>query len=143
MPTEVGVAELSARMRTSIGGLYRRFRSERAEGSLGETALEVLTLLAKRGPHTLTELSELGQVAPASMSQTVSRLTSAGYAVRAPDGRDRRKLLLSATPEGSRLAATTGLHRNAWLDGQLSALTPADREVLDRACALIAEITHS
>ncbi|WP_078947941.1 MarR family transcriptional regulator [Streptomyces griseus] len=44
--------------------------------------------------------SERGGVSPASMSQTVNRLTSAGYAVRSRDPDDRRKVLFSATEEG-------------------------------------------
>lgn len=73
--------------------LSRRFRSERPEGSLGDTALDVLIRPHKRGPLTLTELSEAGQVAPASMSHSVNRLTSAGYAIRTPDPKDRRTVL--------------------------------------------------
>ena len=42
------------------------------------------------GPHTLTELTEQGHVAPASMSQSVNRLTSADYAIHTPDPNDRR-----------------------------------------------------
>ena len=82
--------ELGAQVRSAVWRLYRRFRNERPEGSLGDTALEVLTRLHKHGPQTLTELSQYDQVAPASMSQSVNRLTSAGYAVRTPDPNDRQ-----------------------------------------------------
>src|SRR5438128_4284363 len=95
----VDEAGLGGQLRSTVGRLYRRFRSERPEGSLGDTALEVLTRLHKNGPQTLTELSEYDHVAPASMSQTVNRLTSAGYAIRTPDPNDRRKVLFSTTPE--------------------------------------------
>src|ERR1700734_761189 len=89
-------ADLGSEVRSAIGRLYRRFRSERPEGGLGDGALEVLTHLHKHGPQTLTELSEHDRVSPASMSQTVNRLTSAGYAVRAREPHDRRKVLCSA-----------------------------------------------
>ena len=78
-------ADLGGQLRSAVGRLYRRFRSERPEGGLGDAALDVLTRLHKRGPQTLTELSEHDRVSPASMSQTVNRLTSAGYAVRTGD----------------------------------------------------------
>src|ERR1700749_4961538 len=61
--------DLGGQVRSTVGRLYRRFRSERPEGSLGDAALEVLTRLHKAGPQTLTELSELARVSPASMSQ--------------------------------------------------------------------------
>src|ERR1700678_3142954 len=102
---EVAGSDLGGQVRSTVGRLYRRFRSERPEGGLGDAALEVLTYLHKHGPQTLTELSEQDRVSPASMSQTVNRLPPAGYAVRtrAPD--DRRKVLLLATAEGDALAS--------------------------------------
>ena len=78
-------ADLGGRLRTVVWRLYRRVRSQRLEGSLGDTALDVLTRLYKNGPQTLTELSDFDHVAPGSMSQSVNRLTSAGYAIRTPD----------------------------------------------------------
>ncbi|MFC5502889.1 MarR family winged helix-turn-helix transcriptional regulator [Lysinimonas soli] len=134
---------LGAQVRSTVGRLYRRFRSERPEGSLGDAALDVLNWLYKNGPQTLTELSEYGQVAPASMSQSVNRLTSAGYAIRTPDPSDRRKVLFSTTPDGAELARATRTQRDAWLDGQLRALSPEDQRVIARACALLSGIADS
>src|ERR1700744_3431875 len=99
-PAESEEADLGGQVRSAVGRLYRRFRSERPEGSLGDTALAVLTYLHKSGPQTLTELSEADRVSPASMSQTVNRLTSADYAVRTRDPQDRRKVRFSVTAEG-------------------------------------------
>jgi DNA-binding MarR family transcriptional regulator len=142
-PAEVEGADLGGQVRSAVGRLYRRFRSERPEGSLGDAALEVLTRLHKHGPQTLTELSEHDRVSPASMSQTVNRLTSAGYAVRARDHDDRRKILLSATAEGDELASATRAQRNAWLDQRLRALSAEDRAVIARATALLRRIADS
>jgi DNA-binding MarR family transcriptional regulator len=139
----VASADLGAQVRSAVGRLYRRFRSERPEGSLGDAALEVLTCLHKHGPQTLTELSEQDRVSPASMSQTVNRLTSAGYAVRTRDLDDRRRVLFSTTPEGDELAGATRAQRNAWLDRQLRALSTEDRAVIARATALLSRITDS
>jgi DNA-binding MarR family transcriptional regulator len=140
-PVEAG--DLSSQVRSTIGRFYRRFRSERAEGALGDTALEVLTYLEKNGPRTLTELSELGQVAPASMSQSVNRLTSAGYAVRTPDPNDRRKVLFSTTVEGAKLAVATRIQRNAWLEAHLQKLSSEDRNVMVRAFDLLGDFADS
>ena len=140
---EVEGADLGGQVRSAIGRLYRRFRSERPEGSLGDTALEVLTRLHKHGPQTLTELSEHDRVSPASMSQTVNRLTSAGYAVRARDPGDGRKVLFSATAEGDELASAARAQRNAWLDQRLQALSAEDRAVIARATAILSRIADS
>ncbi|TVS83590.1 MarR family winged helix-turn-helix transcriptional regulator [Mycobacterium helveticum] len=136
-------ADLGAQVRSAVGRLYRRFRSERLEGSLGDAALAVLTHLHKHGPQTLTELSEYDRVSPASMSQTVNRLTSAGYAVRSRDPKDRRKVLFSATADGDEIARAAKAQRNAWLDERLDALGAEDRAIIARAAALFAEIADS
>jgi DNA-binding MarR family transcriptional regulator len=142
-PAEVGGADLGGQVRSAVGRLYRRFRSERPEGSLGDAALAVLTRLHKHGPQTLTELSEHDRVSPASMSQTVNRLTSAGYAVRSRDPDDGRKVLFSATAEGDELAGAARAQRNAWLDQRLQALSAEDRAVIARATTLLSGIADS
>jgi DNA-binding MarR family transcriptional regulator len=136
-------ADLGSQLRSAVGRLYRRFRSERPEGSLGDAALAVLTRLHKHGPQTLTELSEHDRVSPASMSQTVNRLTSAGYAVRTRDPDDRRKVLFSTTAEGAELAGAARAQRNAWLDERLQALSAEERAVIARATALLSSIADS
>lgn len=142
-PDQAHTPDLGAQLRSAVGRLYRRFRSERPPGGLGDAALAVLTHLHKHGPHTLTQLSDHDRVSPASMSQIVNRLTSAGYAVRTRADNDRRKVLVSATPDGHRLAATARAQRHAWLDRRLSTLTPEDRTTLARAAALLSTIADS
>jgi DNA-binding MarR family transcriptional regulator len=142
-PADVEAADLGGQVRSAVGRLYRRFRSERPDGSLGDTALAVLTRLHKHGPQTLTELSEHDRVSPASMSQTVNRLTSAGYAVRTRDPDDRRKVLFSTSAEGDELASAARAQRNAWLDQRLQALSAEDRAVIARATALLSTIADS
>ncbi|TDU02550.1 DNA-binding MarR family transcriptional regulator [Streptomyces sp. 846.5] len=136
-------ADLGGQVRSAVGRLYRRFRSERPEGALGDVALEVLTYLHKHGPQTLTALSEQGRVSAASMSQTVNRLTSAGYAVRTRDPGDGRRVLFSATAAGDELAGAAQAQRNAWLDERLGALSAEDRTVIARAAALLSGIADS
>ncbi|MFC5908646.1 MarR family winged helix-turn-helix transcriptional regulator [Streptacidiphilus monticola] len=135
--------ELGGLLRAAVGRLYRRFRSERPDGELGDAALAVLTRLHKHGPQTLTALSGIDRVSPASMSQTVNRLTSAGYAVRTRDAEDRRKVLLSATDSGHAVARAARAKRNAWLDERLRALSPEDRAILARAAELLEAIADS
>jgi DNA-binding MarR family transcriptional regulator len=141
--TETVGAELGGQVRSAVGRLYRRFRSERPEGALGDTALAVLSRLHKHGPQTLTDLSEHDRVSPASMSQTVNRLTSAGYAVRTRDPDDRRKVLFSTTAAGDELASAARAQRNAWLDQRLQALSAEDRAVIARATALLSSLADS
>ena len=136
-------ADLGVQLRSAVGSLYRRFRGLRPEGALGDAALDVLVHLHKNGPTTLTALSERARVSPASMSQTVNRLTSAGYAVRTRDPQDGRKVLFSTTTEGGEIAGATRAQRSAWLEERLSVLSEDDRAVLTRAAVLIRGIAES
>jgi DNA-binding MarR family transcriptional regulator len=77
------------------------------------------------------------------MSQTVNRLTSAGYAVRTRDPSDGRKVLFSTTAEGDDLASAARARRNAWLDERLRALAPEDRAVIARAAELLSGIADA
>lgn len=135
--------DLGIQVRAAVGRLYRRFRSERPEGGLGDAALAVLGRLHKHGPQTLTELSDQDRVSPASMSQTVNRLTAAGYAVRSRDPGDRRKVLFSVTAEGDELAGAARAQRNAWLDERLRELSTEDRAAVARAAAILGRIADS
>jgi DNA-binding MarR family transcriptional regulator len=134
--------DLGAQLRAAVGKIYRRFRSERPDGGLGDTAFAVLTRLHKYGPQTLSELSEHDHVAPASMSQTVNRLATAGLAIRTRDQNDRRKVLFSTTSDGAELAVSARTQRNVWLDSRLQTLSPADRRVIARACELLEGIAE-
>ncbi len=139
----IDVEALGTDIGAAVARIYRRFRSERVTGDLGDAATAVLTLLHKRGPLTLTALSEHERVTPASMSQVVNRLTSADYATRSRDPEDGRKVLFTATPRGSELAVATRVRRYAWLNAQLAALPEDDRATLARAATLFRQIADS
>lgn len=137
------LAELRQEVSAAVARLYRRFRSERIDGDLGDTAMTVLTHLYKQGPQTLKALSDHERVTPASMSQTVNRLTSAGYAVREADPADGRRVLFRTTPAGDVLVAEDRARRHAWFEAQLRALGEDDRAVLARAAAILRAIADS
>ena len=136
-------AELGIQLRTAVGSLYRRFRNLRSEGALGDAAIDVLAHLHRHGPATLTDLSDRARVSPASMSQTVNRLTAGGYAVRTRDPHDGRKVLFSTTAEADAIAGALREQRTAWLDERLDALSVEDRAVLARAAELLIGIAES
>lgn len=140
---ELSVPELSAQVRTAVARLYSRFRSERAEGEVGDAALSVLIQLLKAGPLSLGELSEHAHVTPGSMSQTVNRLTAGGLAVRGRDPHDGRRVLFSLTDEGARLATQVRAQRIGWLNTRLAALPDPDRAVLARAAEVLQAIADS
>lgn len=139
----VEVKELGASIRSAVAKLYRRFRIERGDGDLGDVASEVLAVLCKTGPQTLKGLSDFQRVTPASMSQVVNRLTSAGYARRDADPEDGRRVIFSATDAGRELFLADRALRHAWFDAQLVGLSEPDRAAVLRVATILSEIAES
>lgn len=134
---------LVAELVVAVSRMYRRVRSERADGDLGDAALGVLSYLQKNGPRTLSELSEIDRVTPASMSQTVNRLAALGYAVRERDPQDGRKVLFSPTDDGRALAIRERARRHAWMGARLRELSDTERGTLAEAARLLRGIADS
>jgi DNA-binding MarR family transcriptional regulator len=134
---------LSDDVRTAVGRVYRRFRSERTPGELGDAALAVLHHLRKHGPQSLKALSDHARVTPGSMSQTVNRLTDDGYAVRISDPTDGRKVLFEPTADGIRVSTAAFARSMSWLDSQIEQLTQPERAVLSQAASLLRRIADS
>jgi DNA-binding MarR family transcriptional regulator len=137
------VRAVSTEVRLAVSRMYRRFRSERTRGELGDAAIGVLTQLRKKGPQTLKSLSNLTHVTPGSMSQTVNRLTSDGYAIRVSDPTDGRKVLFEPTSKGLEVEAITMAQGVSWLDSEIERLTDAERDVLKQATDLLKRIAGS
>jgi DNA-binding MarR family transcriptional regulator len=135
--------DLSAALRTAVGRVYRRFRSEREGGDLGDAAVAVLAHLVKEGPKTLTALSEYERVTPATMSQTVNRLGADGYVERNRDPDDGRRVLFTATATGTALVLELRARSTAWLDASLAQLTAEERALLSQAAPLLRRLADS
>ncbi|MFJ8894297.1 MarR family winged helix-turn-helix transcriptional regulator [Leifsonia sp. NPDC102414] len=144
-PADAGLPaddDLGERVTRSVARIYRRFRAERTNGELGDAAMNVLGHLHRYGPATLTALSDHERVTAASMSQTVNRLVSLGYAIRAADPTDGRRVLFSPTAEGHRVAGEARARRHAWLDAQLATRTPEERVALAEAARVLWEMAE-
>lgn len=130
MEPEANVGELGAELRAVVSALNRRYRSQRPVGELGDAALGVLIQLQKAGPQTLTQLCERAGVSLGSMSQSIRRLEQLGYVDRSKDPTDGRRVLLSATECGTAVALEVRTRVAGWLDDQLAALSPEERDRL-------------
>lgn len=134
---------LSADVRTAVGRVYSRFRSDRGPGELGDAAMAVLHHLRKHGPQSLKALSDHAHVTPGSMSQTVNRLTNDGYAVRIADPTDGRKVLFEPTADGLQVSRAALARSMSWLDSQIELLTETERDILGQAASLLRRIADS
>lgn len=114
----------------------------RGSSELGDAALDVLVVLSKTGPLTLTALSERQRVTPPTMSQIVNRLTADDYVERRRDPDDGRRVLIATTPAGDQLLAEIRARGIAWLDEQLTRLDDDERATLATAARLLREIAE-
>jgi len=89
---------------------------------------------------TLGELAAIEQVKPPTMTRLVSALEAQGLVARASDPDDGRVTRIRATPRGQTLLARGRAARVAALAAELRSLTPAERDVLTAAVAVLERV---
>jgi DNA-binding MarR family transcriptional regulator len=71
---------------------------------INQTDLMCLDLLTRRGPLSAGEVAAALDLTTAAISAMATRLEAGGYAHRQMDPNDRRRVLLHASPDGTRKA---------------------------------------
>jgi DNA-binding MarR family transcriptional regulator len=110
---------------------------------LNSTDLECLDLLYLAGPITAGRLAEHTGLTTGAITAVIDRLERAGFVRRTRDPRDRRRVLVVASPRSlqrieplyRRLAARTAALNEQYNDRQLAVVV----DYLSRALALVAE----
>lgn len=131
---------LASDFRMATFRLARRLRSERAVDSMSDGQFAVLAALKVHGPHTLGELADRERVSAPSMNRTVNALEESGYLSRTADADDRRKVNIQLTDAGLAVVEETVRRRDSWLEHALEELTPDERDILERAAAIMREV---
>lgn len=122
---EAELSELVSRIR-----LYLRRTAESVSPGLTPANYKVLSIIARRGPITLSRLTEHFGVDKSLLSRAVRELESLEFIARTPDPEDRRSQLLTATAFGlERLDAARRSEENR-LVGALSGWDVTDVERL-------------
>ena len=131
---------LPSQLRLAVMRLGRRLRQE-AVGDITASQLSALSTVARSGPLSLGELSEIERIAPPSTTRIVGRLEERGLVVRTVDAADRRVARLAASEAGQSLLNQTRTRRDAYLALRLQAMTAEERETLMRALPLLERLT--
>ncbi|HEY2607807.1 MarR family transcriptional regulator [Paraburkholderia sp. RL18-103-BIB-C] len=95
--------------------LRRRLREESNVGDFTPSQMQVLALLEREGPATVTSLARAQGMRPQSMGETLSALKAAGFVSGAPDPNDGRQTVLSLTPAFRRKIKASRTAREDWL----------------------------
>ena len=132
--------ELADRVHSAAIHVLRYLRTEDDALGLSAPKLSALSVLVFRGPLSVGDLAAAEQVTAATTSRLVSELEAAGLAQRSMDPGDARVRRVSATTRGERLLKEGRGRRVARLAKAMERLSAEDREVLERAAALLERI---
>src|SRR6202012_959999 len=102
-------------LRVLAGKLRRRLREEAHVGDFTPSQVQVLALLEREGPATVTALARSQGMRPQSMGETLAVLKAAGFVSGAPDPNDGRQTVLSLTPACQEAIRTGRAAREDWL----------------------------
>jgi len=132
--------ELADRVHSATIHVLRYLRTEDDALGLSAPKLSALSVLVFRGPLSVGDLAAAEQVTAATTSRLVSELEAADLAQRSMDPGDARVRRVSATERGERLLKEGRGRRVARLAKAMERLSAEDREVLERAAALLERI---
>jgi DNA-binding MarR family transcriptional regulator len=132
-------SELPGELRGAVVRFSRRLRRERPDDypDLSLSHVSALASLEKAGALSPRELATAERVQPPSMTRIIVRLQALHLVERSPHPSDGRQAILALTPEGQALVAESRRRREAWLALRLDELTPAERDTLRDAAALL------
>ena len=80
-----------------------RLRMARETLGVGVNEMQACAFIAASGPRTPSELADRLQITTASVTELVDRLQRDDLVSRLPHPTDRRKLLVTLTPDGERV----------------------------------------
>ncbi len=108
----------------------RRLRAAHAAHNLSPRQFHLLGLLRDRGAMTQRELRAVMDVDPSILVTLLNPLEAGGYLSRERDPADRRRHVVTLTPDGERQLATAALAQREAEDDLLAGLTDVQRDQL-------------
>jgi DNA-binding MarR family transcriptional regulator len=122
---------LPERLGAATSRLQALLRRQFAQAEITLTQARTLSTLATRGPHRVTDLALLEQVAQPTMSNLVARLEDHGLVERIPDPSEPKATLI--TREGTKQWRSMVALRTNLLASGLALLTPSEKKSLEAA----------
>ncbi|MEO7751884.1 MAG: MarR family transcriptional regulator [Terracoccus sp.] len=129
---------LSSDIRLACMRISRRVRFE-SDRDLPPHHFSVLARL-EHTPRTNSELAEIERVSAPSMKRSTNCLVDLGYVARADDPTDGRQVILSLTTEGRVALEGSRRQRDEWMLARFELLTEQERELLQRAAAVLDKV---
>jgi DNA-binding MarR family transcriptional regulator len=131
---------LSDRLRPVLLRLARELRREARAVGVSPSQVALLGEIKYSPGIGVNELAERDRMSPAAMSGHVEKLVAAGFVLRTPSDRDRRRVGLTLTDEGRRVLRNVRSRRTVWLARRLSMLSAEELVALERAVEPLARV---
>nr|BFE56793.1 hypothetical protein GCM10020063_013190 [Dactylosporangium thailandense] len=124
-------------VRRATQRLSRRLQLQRDADGLSLTKISMLGHLARRGPLTAGALAAADRLQPQSVTRVLADLEADGHIERLENPADKRQRVFSITPAGRAALGADMRVRDEWLAAAVASLTPAERDALLRAAAIL------
>ena len=134
---------LADKLHSAALHLLRSLRKVDTASGITAPRLSVLSVVVFGGPRTLGELAQAEQVKPPTMTRLVAALESEGLVKREIDHKDRRITRIHATKKGEKVMLEGRERRVSDLAARLDKLSAAERQELEHAAKVIAELATS
>jgi len=134
---DIRSAALADGLNSAALRLVRRVRREDREFGHTSAQLSVISTLVNHGPTTLTELAELEQVRPPTVTRLVQSLEREGYVLRRAARHDARVSVITSTGKGWKLLEDVRDRRMGLLRARMSRFEPDELRTLEAAVGLI------
>src|SRR5262245_38357726 len=136
-PAAGDLDEVADRLHSAAIHLLRRVRRVDEAIGIGPARASALSVVVFGGPLSLGALAAAEQVTPPTMSRIVAGLEEDGLVRREVDPKDRRSVLLRATPKGVRMMQEGRRRRVAALAETLRKLTTEELAIVGRAVGVL------
>jgi DNA-binding MarR family transcriptional regulator len=133
--------EVAGRLHSAAIHFLRAARTVDAESGLSPARLSAMSVLVFGGPRTVGGLAEVEGVRSPTMTQLVNGLEAGGLVRRRAVREDGRRVVVEATPAGSRLLRQAQGRRLDVLVDLLATASEEELDLLDRASAVLERLT--
>ena len=123
--------------------LTRTLRAQARSGRFSGPQISALAVIVYSKRISARDLAALEEVSAAAISKLIKAMEAEGLVRRTPDRTDARLQWISATAKGTRLVREGHAHRIAPLAAAIAALPDGRRAAVDRACAIVEEMTKA
>ena len=133
--------ELADELRLTVGRLARRIRQQSTLG-LTPSQYSALVSIDQFEPVRLGDLAAAEGVSAPTVTKVVNLLEVAGLVTREVDASDRRSSFVRLTPPGKETLNKIRTERTAFLRQRLDELSPAQRELLEKALPVLGALAE-